>query len=63
MASAERQVGGTAAGAVVLGAVALDEIGPERIFHYYDPPSGLRAVVVIDTTRFGISGGGVRLAP
>lgn len=39
-----------------------DELGPERIFHYYDPASGMRAVLVIDVTRFGITAGGVRMA-
>ena len=42
--------------------IVLDDIGPERIFHYYDPQSGMRAAVVIDSTRFGISAGGVRMA-
>ncbi|MBI3783901.1 MAG: Glu/Leu/Phe/Val dehydrogenase [Deltaproteobacteria bacterium] len=40
----------------------MDSQGPQRIFHYYDPAVGLRAVVVIDTVRFGISAGGVRMA-
>lgn len=42
--------------------VHFDDLGPERIFHYYDPVSRLRAVVVIDTTRFGLTAGGVRMA-
>lgn len=40
-----------------------DASGPERIFSFYDPPSQMRAVVVIDTTLFGISAGGVRMLP
>ncbi|MEW6296265.1 MAG: Glu/Leu/Phe/Val dehydrogenase dimerization domain-containing protein [Thermodesulfobacteriota bacterium] len=40
-----------------------DAGGPERIFSFYDPPSQMRAVVVIDTTVFGISAGGVRMLP
>lgn len=43
--------------------IPLDDIGPERIIHFYDPKSGLRAVLVIDTTRFGLTAGGVRMAP
>jgi glutamate dehydrogenase/leucine dehydrogenase len=45
-----------------LSEIPLDEIGPERIIHVYEPKSGLRAVVVIDTTRFGLTAGGVRMA-
>ncbi len=41
----------------------FDDLGPERVFHYYEPRLRLRAAVVIDTVRFGISGGGVRMAP
>ncbi len=37
--------------------------GPERIFWLYDPPSQMRAAIVIDTTAFGISAGGVRMLP
>jgi glutamate dehydrogenase (NAD(P)+) len=44
-----------------LQAVGFDAIGPERIYHYYSAEARLRAVVVIDTLRFGICGGGVRL--
>lgn len=46
-----------------LNEITFDEIGPERILHLYEPKSGLRAVVVIDTTRFGLTAGGVRMAP
>jgi glutamate dehydrogenase/leucine dehydrogenase len=41
----------------------VDEIGPERIYHVYDPESGMRAVVVIDTTVFGRAAGGTRMMP
>jgi len=41
----------------------LDASGPERIFSFYDPTSQMRAVLVIDTTAFGISAGGVRMLP
>ena len=42
--------------------IALDDIGPERIHCFYDPASGMRAFVAIDTTRFMVAGGGVRMA-
>ncbi len=44
-------------------AAYLDERGPERIFYYFEPRVPLRAVVVIDTLRFGMSAGGVRMLP
>ncbi|HKA52737.1 MAG TPA: Glu/Leu/Phe/Val dehydrogenase dimerization domain-containing protein [Candidatus Binatia bacterium] len=40
-----------------------DASGPERMFSFYDPPTQMRAVIVIDTTAFGISAGGVRMLP
>src|SRR5258706_13517014 len=43
--------------------VPFDDIGPERIYYLYDPVTSLRAVVVIDSMRMGMSGGGVRMAP
>jgi len=36
---------------------------PERIFSFYDPPTQMRAVIVIDTTAFGISAGELRMLP
>lgn len=39
-----------------------DPLGPEKILQIYDPPSGLRAVVVIDNTALGPAIGGVRVA-
>lgn len=41
---------------------ASDPFGPEKIVQIYDPPSGLRAVVVIDNTALGPAIGGVRVA-
>jgi glutamate dehydrogenase/leucine dehydrogenase len=41
----------------------FDSLGPERILVYQSAATGLKAVVVIDTLRFGISAGGVRMAP
>lgn len=43
--------------------ITFDDIGPERIHHFYDPASGMRAALVIDTTVFRFSGGGVRMLP
>jgi glutamate dehydrogenase (NAD(P)+) len=43
--------------------ITFDDIGPERIHHFYDPASGMRAALVIDTTLFRFSGGGVRMLP
>ena len=40
-----------------------DATGPQRILSFYDPASQMRAVVVIDTTAFGMSAGGVRMLP
>ena len=40
-----------------------DTSGPERIFSFYDPVSQMRAVLVIDTTAFGLSAGGIRMLP
>ena len=42
---------------------STDEIGPERVFHAYDPTTGMKAVVVIDTTVFGRAAGGTRMLP
>lgn len=46
----------------MLPEVDFDDIGPERIIHFYEPKSQLRAVLVTDTTRFGLTAGGVRMA-
>lgn len=51
-----------ASASVELTVVPLDDIGPERILFHYDPASGMRAVIVIDTSRFGLTAGGVRMA-
>jgi len=40
-----------------------DANGPERIFSFYDPSSQMRAVLVIDTTAFSVSAGGIRMLP
>ncbi|MBW2594600.1 MAG: Glu/Leu/Phe/Val dehydrogenase [Deltaproteobacteria bacterium] len=38
-----------------------DELGPEKIFHVYDPKVGMKGVVVVDTTSMGVAGGGTRM--
>ncbi|MBU2511665.1 hypothetical protein KJ966_10000 [bacterium] len=38
-----------------------DDLGPEIIFHVYDPKTGMKGVVVVDTTMNNISGGGTRM--
>ena len=40
-----------------------DELGPEKVFHVYDPSTGMRGVIVVDTTLMGIAGGGTRMLP
>ncbi len=42
---------------------SFDDIGPQRVYQYYEPRSGMRAVLVIDTTQFRNSAGGVRMLP
>lgn len=43
--------------------LTFDDIGPQRVLQYYEPKSGMRAVVVIDTAQFPHSGGGLRMLP
>ena len=43
--------------------IAFDDIGPERIYHFYEPRSAMRAVLVIDHTQFRYAAGGVRMLP
>jgi glutamate dehydrogenase/leucine dehydrogenase len=40
-----------------------NEIGPEIIHYVYDPGSKMKGILVIDTTAFGIAGGGIRMLP
>ncbi len=40
-----------------------DDLGPDKIVHIYDPPTGLKAILVIDNVALGASIGGVRMAP
>jgi len=40
-----------------------DEIGPELVVHLYDPTTGMKGVVVVDTTALGPTAGGIRMLP
>lgn len=40
-----------------------DELGPERVVHVYDPITGMKGVVVVDTTSLGGAAGGIRMLP
>jgi len=40
-----------------------DEIGPEIVHYVYDPGSKMKGMLVVDTTAFGIAGGGIRMLP
>ncbi len=41
----------------------FDDIGPQRVYHYYEPKSRMRAVLAIDTLQFRYSAGGIRMLP
>lgn len=41
----------------------VDEIGPEKIVHLYEPRTRMKAIVVIDNIAAGPAIGGVRMAP
>jgi glutamate dehydrogenase (NAD(P)+) len=40
-----------------------DRLGPEKIVHVYDAKTGMKGVVVVDTTTMGLAGGGTRMMP
>ncbi len=40
-----------------------DDLGPAKVVHLYDSPSGLRGIVVVDNVACGPSIGGIRMAP
>jgi len=42
---------------------SLDDLGPKKIVHVYDPDVGLKAVAVVHTTAYGRCAGGTRMAP
>ncbi|MDI6825633.1 MAG: Glu/Leu/Phe/Val dehydrogenase [Candidatus Aenigmarchaeota archaeon] len=40
-----------------------DEWGPEKIIETYDPKTGMKGILVIDSTALGVSKGGIRMTP
>jgi len=40
-----------------------DELGPEKVVHFYIPRLKLRAILVVDNTALGTAIGGIRMAP
>lgn len=42
---------------------AADEIGPEAMVYVYDPESGMKGLLVVDSTATGTAGGGTRMLP
>jgi len=40
-----------------------DEIGPERIYYWYDADVKVQGVTVVDTTAYGYGAGGTRMLP
>jgi len=40
-----------------------DELGPEKVLHFYDPKLNLRAILVVDNTALGPAIGGIRMLP
>ena len=45
------------------GGERYNKIGPEKIVKLYDPETGMRAIVCIDSTKLGPAKGGVRMRP
>ena len=41
----------------------VDDLGPTKIIHVYEPSINLRAVLVVDNVAQGPSIGGLRMAP
>ncbi len=40
-----------------------DDLGPEKILHVYDPVTGMKGVVVVDTVSLAGAAGGTRMLP
>jgi glutamate dehydrogenase (NAD(P)+) len=40
-----------------------DDLGPAKIVRVYDPPIGLKAILVVDNVATGPAIGGLRMAP
>lgn len=41
----------------------FDELGPEKVVHFHNAESGMKAILVIDNSAFGTSAGGIRMQP
>jgi glutamate dehydrogenase/leucine dehydrogenase len=41
----------------------VDPLGPQKIVHVYDPDTGMKGVVVVDTVSLAGAGGGTRMLP
>lgn len=41
----------------------VDPLGPQKILHVYDPDTGMKGVVVVDTVSLAGAGGGTRMLP
>ncbi len=41
----------------------MDQLGPEKVLHVFDPKTKMKGVVVVDTTFYGTAGGGTRMMP
>lgn len=48
---------------VFLSGTVCDDIGPKKVANIYEPGTGLRAIVVVDSTARGPAMGGIRMAP
>jgi len=40
-----------------------DELGPEKVLHFYNPKLNLRGILVVDNTALGPAIGGIRMLP
>jgi hypothetical protein len=40
-----------------------DDLGPEKVLHFYDPKLKLRGIPVVDNTARGPGFGGIRMCP
>jgi len=40
-----------------------DELGPEKVLHFYNPKLNLRGILVVDNTALGPAIGGIRMTP
>ena len=41
----------------------IDPLGPQKVLHVYDPDTGMKGVVVVDTVSLAGAGGGTRMLP